>query len=568
MTVERIRPDAVITFDEDGLYWHLDHVGVHERTTTAIRSLGADAPPLYYVTMPKGVMHELVEAALGARGAPATSTVWGIEPDAFGDQAAAPTFVVDVGDWVGRKLAALRCHRTQMGPHNPFAWLDEAAGAPLARHRAVPARADRHLARKRARTAGAADSCALIRSTFSAARTAAAGSPSRRRSSTRSTATTSSTAFSAVTAAPFRSSTGIPVLHLQPAASKAARASRRGPRGSGAALDVRARRRSRISRAVRRRLQASATSTYRDVVDALGSDVRRRLFSVSLLRSDVRRRRGGGAVGSRGGAARRRTRGRRVRRLGTSHAHARRACRRRRRFSPICISRRCGSPAASPRPAARRCAATATRRCRSRAARSATRCAPTRSCTSGRSVSSSRRCCGLTDTGDTRTAVVINHTHNQLTWSPSHGQALPPSGYRDLFETIEPRLFGEADLLADVVSGGPLDLARRDDQTALDADPALTLVASRDPRRVRAPSARAGQARRAASSGSIRCTRRGRKAAASGCSSTSPPTTTSRSTAPAGDTCRARPRRRRGDARAAARRERRRPAGGSRRGAG
>ena len=24
------RPDAVVTFDADGLYWHLDHVGVHE----------------------------------------------------------------------------------------------------------------------------------------------------------------------------------------------------------------------------------------------------------------------------------------------------------------------------------------------------------------------------------------------------------------------------------------------------------------------------------------------------------------------------------------------------------
>ncbi|HEY2904737.1 MAG TPA: hypothetical protein VGJ29_02495 [Vicinamibacterales bacterium] len=88
----------------------------------------------------------------------------------------------------------------------------------------------------------------------------------------------------------------------------------------------------------------------------------------------------------------------------------------------------------------------------------------------------------LTDTGDTRTAVVINHTHNQLTWSPSHGQALPPSGYRDLFETIEPKLFAEANLLADIVGGGPLDLSRRDDQRTLDEDPALTLVASRDPR--------------------------------------------------------------------------------------
>ena len=32
-------------------------------------------------------------------------------------------------------------------------------------------------------------------------------------------------------------------------------------------------------------------------------------------------------------------------------------------------------------------------------------------------------------------AVVINHTHNQLAWSPSHGQPLSPAGYRDLFES-------------------------------------------------------------------------------------------------------------------------------------
>ncbi len=41
MTIERCRPDAVITFGEDGLYWHLDHIGVHERTYTAVLSFGA-----------------------------------------------------------------------------------------------------------------------------------------------------------------------------------------------------------------------------------------------------------------------------------------------------------------------------------------------------------------------------------------------------------------------------------------------------------------------------------------------------------------------------------------------
>ncbi len=123
--IERYRPDGVITFAEDGLYWHLDHIGVHERTYTAVRSLGADAPPLYYVTMQKGVMRELVAAAV-ADGAPVPElSFWGIEPDAFGDFAIPPSFVVDVRDWVPRKLAALRCHRTQMAPTNPFARINE-----------------------------------------------------------------------------------------------------------------------------------------------------------------------------------------------------------------------------------------------------------------------------------------------------------------------------------------------------------------------------------------------------------------------------------------------------------
>jgi len=76
-------------------------------------------------------------------------------------------------------------------------------------------------------------------------------------------------------------------------------------------------------------------------------------------------------------------------------------------------------------------------------------------------------------------AVLIGHTHNERTWSPSHGQPLSPEGYADLFETIEPRIFGEGNLFADLVSGGPLDLTRHDDQETLDKSAALTIIASR-----------------------------------------------------------------------------------------
>jgi LmbE family N-acetylglucosaminyl deacetylase len=126
MAVRRYDPAAVITFGEDGLYWHLDHVGVHERTTTAVRSLGAGAPPLYYVTMPRGAMRAIVDRAKAGGWAPPPKGFWSLVPDAFGLGAETPTLVVDVSDWVPRKLAAIRCHRTQMGSSHPFDQIDEA----------------------------------------------------------------------------------------------------------------------------------------------------------------------------------------------------------------------------------------------------------------------------------------------------------------------------------------------------------------------------------------------------------------------------------------------------------
>ena len=124
--LERHRPDAVITFDEDGLYWHGDHVGVHERTTLALSRLGPAGPALYYVTLPEGAMRALAEAAYRKGGPSPDPGPWGIPLDAFGAGGPPPTFRVDVREWVPRKLAALLCHATQAGPASPFSWIDEA----------------------------------------------------------------------------------------------------------------------------------------------------------------------------------------------------------------------------------------------------------------------------------------------------------------------------------------------------------------------------------------------------------------------------------------------------------
>ena len=119
LAIRRHKPDGIITFAEDGLYWHLDHIGVHERTFTAVKSFGPWAPPLYYVTIRQGLMQEIVDAAR-LSGAVLKGRPFDVEPDAFGDYARPPDFLVDVQAWVPRKLAALRCHRTQIGPDHAF----------------------------------------------------------------------------------------------------------------------------------------------------------------------------------------------------------------------------------------------------------------------------------------------------------------------------------------------------------------------------------------------------------------------------------------------------------------
>lgn len=124
-TIARCGAAAVITFDEDGLYWHPDHIGVHEQTTDAVRSLGSAAPALYYVSLPEGAIRSIAEAVERRGGPAASASFWGISPEAFGHAAPSPTFTVDVGAYVARKLAALRAHASQIGQGHALSWVTD-----------------------------------------------------------------------------------------------------------------------------------------------------------------------------------------------------------------------------------------------------------------------------------------------------------------------------------------------------------------------------------------------------------------------------------------------------------
>ena len=114
--IRRVRPDAVVTFGKDGLYWHPDHIAICDATTAAVDSLGHDAPALYYVTLPPGQMRRIVDELWSSEEAVArASALFGVENlDAFGVGAMPPSLIIDVSACARRKLAALKCHQSQI----------------------------------------------------------------------------------------------------------------------------------------------------------------------------------------------------------------------------------------------------------------------------------------------------------------------------------------------------------------------------------------------------------------------------------------------------------------------
>ena len=130
-TIAAARPDVVVTFGEDGLYWHPDHIAVYEATRAAVTALGGHAPALFYVTMPPGQMQAVLAAATPRLGAGSRRDLLGIEDAAaFGAAAQPPTLVLHTGAFAVRKLAALRCHRTQV-EGGPFDQLSAAEAEAL-----------------------------------------------------------------------------------------------------------------------------------------------------------------------------------------------------------------------------------------------------------------------------------------------------------------------------------------------------------------------------------------------------------------------------------------------------
>jgi LmbE family N-acetylglucosaminyl deacetylase len=110
--MERERAETVITFSEEGLYWHPDHLAVSRFLDVALELVERGPAWVYGATWPQGHASRLA-TQMRARGL--ATDLWGLEPEAFGAPADTITTALDVRPFLPAKLAAIRAHASQVG---------------------------------------------------------------------------------------------------------------------------------------------------------------------------------------------------------------------------------------------------------------------------------------------------------------------------------------------------------------------------------------------------------------------------------------------------------------------
>lgn len=112
------RPDVVVTYADDGVYGHPDHIKAHQVTNAALDVLEREGSPvkkLYYTAIPRSMMQAYAEQFpdQAQEQARRNMRIAGTPDELI-------TTRVDVHDYVDRKLQAFRAHLSQ---NEPSSWL-------------------------------------------------------------------------------------------------------------------------------------------------------------------------------------------------------------------------------------------------------------------------------------------------------------------------------------------------------------------------------------------------------------------------------------------------------------
>ncbi|MGY1794423.1 N-acetyl-1-D-myo-inositol-2-amino-2-deoxy-alpha-D-glucopyranoside deacetylase [Geodermatophilus sp. SYSU D00525] len=129
--VREVRPQVVVTYDENGGYGHPDHIQAHRVAMAAVEraadpawrpELGAawDVAKVYWACVPRSVLREGAEAMAALGEASPFEQLGEIDDIPFAVPDELVTAAVDGRAHAGRKDAAMRAHATQITVDGPF----------------------------------------------------------------------------------------------------------------------------------------------------------------------------------------------------------------------------------------------------------------------------------------------------------------------------------------------------------------------------------------------------------------------------------------------------------------
>jgi len=133
--IREVRPQVLISYDDNGFYGHPDHIQAHRVARRAFELSGGLVTKFYATAVPRSVLAEAVETFRGSAsedsvpgGGPRFAQVESVDDLPFGVPDEAVTTEIDATAFLDRKLAAMRAHATQIAVDSPFFALSDNVG--------------------------------------------------------------------------------------------------------------------------------------------------------------------------------------------------------------------------------------------------------------------------------------------------------------------------------------------------------------------------------------------------------------------------------------------------------
>jgi N-acetyl-1-D-myo-inositol-2-amino-2-deoxy-alpha-D-glucopyranoside deacetylase len=131
--IREVRPQVIVTYDDNGFYGHPDHIQAHRVAWRAFELAEGLVHKFYATAMPRSVLAEAMalmqaDGTGGEVGGADFTRVETVEELPFGTDDDQVTTEIDASEYLDAKLAAMRAHATQIAVDSPFFALSDKVG--------------------------------------------------------------------------------------------------------------------------------------------------------------------------------------------------------------------------------------------------------------------------------------------------------------------------------------------------------------------------------------------------------------------------------------------------------